>query len=203
MRRSLALPPIPTDAGESGDADSRPSKTRRKQAAHDVQSLGLALAELSDERLAAIEMPEPLLEAVLQYRRIRSHEARRRQMQYIGKLMRQADPLPIRDAVAAVRLGQARDAAALHACERWRDELIADDEASTRWLRDHPEGDPQQLRSLVRAARREAAPGTGDTAPEARRSAAPGQAPRKGRAYRELFRFLQQHPAAPAGRSTT
>lgn len=185
MRRSLALPPIPRDDVDADDPAGRPSKTRRKQDAHDVQALGLALAELSADRLASIAMPEALRDAVLEYQRIRSHEARRRQMQFIGKLMRQADPAPIRDAVAAARLGQARDALALHACERWRDELIADDDALTRWMQDHPQADLQQLRSLIRAARREAVP-----PPEA-----PGQPQRKGRAYRDLFRFLQEHPA--------
>lgn len=182
MPRSLTLPPMPDTAG---DELSPPSKTRLKQRMQELQSLGAALAELGDERIDAIEMPEPLREAVHTLKRTRSHEGRRRQLQYVGKLMRQADAAPIHEAVASARLGLARDALALHACERWRDELIADEQALTRWSLAHPEGDLQQLRSLIRAARKEA----GAAPPPS----APGAPARKGRAFRELFRFLQQH----------
>ncbi len=190
MPRTLALPPLPA---ESADGDTAPSKTQLKQAMHDLQALGLALTALGDERLAAVPMPESLHDAVREYKRTRSHEGRRRQLQYIGKLMRKTDPAPIREAVAAARLGQARESLALHAGERWRDELIADDEAVARWMRDHPRTDAQQLRALVRSARQQAA-----AAAPARDSAAPGAPPRQGRAYRELYRFLQQQAADDA-----
>ena len=67
-------------------APERPSKTRMKQASHELQSLGAELVELSNERLEALAMPEILLDALRQYKATRSHEGRRRQMQYIGKL---------------------------------------------------------------------------------------------------------------------
>ncbi len=113
-----------------------------------------------------------------QYGRTRTHEGRRRQMQYIGKLMRGADPEPLREAVAAMQLGRARDSLALHQAEQWRAELIADDEALSRWVAEFPASDLQQLRSLVRAARKDAA-----IAAEQR----------SGRAYRDLFRYLRAH----------
>ncbi len=155
----------------------KPSKTRAKQRSHAMQGLGEALAELSAERLMATDMPEGLRDALLQYRKTRSHEGRRRQMQYVGKLMRGADEAALREAVASATLGSARDTLLLHEAERWRAELIADDAALERWLQQHPGTDTQQLRSLVRAARRDAA----GLAPEARQP----------RSFRELFQFLK------------
>ena len=168
------------DAEVDGDPNafaSRPSKTQLKTQSHDQQKLGLALAALSDERLAATEMPEILRDAIVQFRRTKSHEGRRRQMQYVGKLMRSADEDALREAVAAATVGSARETLALHQAERWRAELIGDDDAMTRWLADHPDTDTQRLRSLVRAARRDAA----GLAAEARQP----------KSFRELFQFLK------------
>jgi ribosome-associated protein len=171
---NTAAPPAPPP--------SRPSKTQRKKDMHALQDLGELLVELPDDSLLALPADPGLIEAVQAYRRTRSHEGRRRQMQYIGKLMRKADDQPLREAVAAFQLGHARDALALHQSERWREALVADDTALTRWASEHPEGDLQQLRSLVRAARREGV-------------AEPGQ--RQGRAWRELFQFLRRSASAP------
>ncbi|MEO8278890.1 MAG: ribosome biogenesis factor YjgA [Ideonella sp.] len=157
---------------------NRPSKTRRKQAAHDLQALGEALAGMPDKRLDGLDMPEILRDAIRAYNRTRTHEARRRQMQYIGKLMHRADPEPLREAVAAMQLGHARDSLALHEAEHWRAALVADDEAATRWALAHPDSELQQLRSLVRAARKDAA-----ATPEKR----------SGKAFRDLFRFIRSH----------
>jgi ribosome-associated protein len=162
------------------DTDGRPSKSALKRQSHDLQSLGLEVAELPEQRLRAIAMPEALLEAILAYRRTKSHEGRRRQLQYVGKLMRSADEEPLREAVAAFKLGSARETLALHEAERWRAELIADDAALTRWMQEHADTDTQQLRSLVRAARRDA------VVPEARQP----------KSHRELFQFIK---AAMAG----
>lgn len=155
----------------------RPSKTRLKQASHELQKLGQALVELSDPRLEAIAMPERLLDALRQYKQTRTHEGKRRQMQYIGKLMRLADVEPLRAAVTQVQLGQTRESLALHQAERWRAELIADDEALTRFAAEHPASDLQQLRSVIRNARKDAA-----LVPEKR----------SGRAFRELFQMIKQ-----------
>ena len=155
----------------------RPSKTRLKQASHELQALGVALVELSDERLAKLAMPERLLDALRAYKQTRSHEGRRRQMQYIGKLMRGVDVEPLRAAVTQVQLGQTRESLALHQAERWRAELLTDDEALTRFACEHPDADMQQLRTVIRNARKDAA-----LVPEKR----------SGRAYRELFQFIKQ-----------
>jgi ribosome-associated protein len=166
--------------GEEGDAvedDSRPSKTQLKQQSHDLQTLGTQLAALSEQRLAAIDMPEPLRDALHEFRRTRSHEGRRRQMQYVGKLMRKADEAVLREAVAEATIGSARATLALHEGERWCGELIGSDDALTLWLQQHPDTDTQQLRSLVRAARRDAA-------------ALPAEA-RQPKSFRELFQFLK------------
>ena len=173
-----------TDAEPDTDSDvSVPgamgliSKTQLKKASHDLQELGEALVALPDDRLNALPIAESLLDAVREYKRTRSHEGRRRQMQYIGKLMRRNDADPIREAVAGMQLGSAKDTLALHEAERWRAALIADDEALTRWMAEHPGSDAQPLRSIVRNARKDAA-----LVPEKR----------SGRAYRELFQFIKQ-----------
>jgi len=162
---------------------SRPSKTRMKKQAHDLQALGDALAEMPKDKLAALPMAESLFDAVIAYKNTRSHEGRRRQMQYIGKLMRQADVEPLREAVSAMQVPRAEETLALHKAELWRTELLVDDGALTRWMAEHPQTDAQQLRSLIRAARKE---GLGP--PEQRH----------GRSYRELFQFIKQQMAAAA-----
>ena len=166
----------PEDPAPQAYVPERPSKTRLKQQAHDLQALGHDLAELPASRLVGLTMPDGLRDAIAEYKRTRSFEGRRRQLQYIGKQMRFADEAPLREAVAAFKLGSARDTLTLHEAERWRDELVADDEALTRWAAECPGSDLQRLRSLVRAARKDAA-------------AAPEQ--RNGRGYRELFQFIK------------
>jgi ribosome-associated protein len=181
------MPERPADpAGPDGDevpaaperlARERPSKTRRKQESHELQSLGEALLEFPDAHLVTLGLAESLVDAIRTGRSVRSHEARRRQMQLIGKLMRSADVELARAAVAERQLGRARDSLALHRAERWRAELIADDAATTRFASAHAGADLQRLRALVRNARKDAA-------------AAPEQ--RSGRAYRELFQFIRE-----------
>ena len=172
---SAAADPPAQNVG--GAPRERPSKTRRKQESHDLQSLGEALLELPDDHLATLGLGEPLVDAIRAARRIKSHEARRRQMQLIGKLMRSADVEPARAAILERQLGRARDSLALHEAERWRAELIADEEATTRFAAAHVGADVQRLRALVRNARKDAA-----SAPEQR----------SGRAYRELFQFIRE-----------
>jgi ribosome-associated protein len=167
----------PLDPADDAAQRERPSKTQLKKAMHELQDLGEALVALPDDRIVPLALPDSLLSAVQEFRRTRSHEGRRRQMQFIGKLMRRIDPEPIRQAVAAMRLGQAKDALTLHQAEVWRDRMIATDDALTGWTTAFPESDVQRLRSLIRAARKDAA-------------AAPEQ--RSGRAYRELFQFIKQ-----------
>lgn len=170
------------------DTAERASKTQRKKDSHDLQGLGEALAALPDDRLDALPIDDLLRDAIRMYKRTRSHEGKRRQMQYVGKLMRRTDAEPLREAVASVRLGSARQSLELHQDERWRAEMIASDDALTPWMNEHPQTDLQQLRSLVRAARKDAAGQPED---------------RSGKAYRELFRFIKRHRAAlPDGDQT-
>ena len=166
----------PDDPTPQAYVPERPSKTQRKQKAHDLQSLGQNLVELPASRLVGLDMPEILRDAIAQYKRTRSFEGQRRQLQYIGKQMRFADEAPLREAVAAYKLGSAKDTLKLHETERWRDELVADDAAATRWAAEFSGSDLQRLRSLIRAARKDAA-------------AAPEQ--RNGRGYRDLFQFIK------------
>ena len=162
----------------------KPSKTKLKQQAHDLQALGAELVALPRSRLKDVPMPDGLRDAIDQYRKTKSFEGQRRQLQFIGKQMRFADAAPLQAAVDAFKLGSAKDTLALHEAERWRDELVANDEALTRWAADFPGSDLQRLRSLVRAARKDAA-------------AAPEQ--RNGRGYRELFQFVKPWLADAAG----
>jgi ribosome-associated protein len=185
----MAQPHPRSPSDDHGDADDartgvgssdfdRPSKTQLKKEMHELQELGEALVGLPEDRVVDLPISESLRDAVAEYKRTRSFEGKRRQMQYIGKLMRRNDVEPIREAIAAMRLGRAKDALALHEAERWRVELLASDDAVTRWMGEHPQSDAQQLRSLIRAARKDAA-------------ATPEQ--RSGRAYRELFQFIKEH----------
>lgn len=149
------------------------SRTRRKQEAAALQELGEALVALCEERLAAIELPEGLREAVLAARRITRFEARRRQLQYIGKLMRSVDPGPIRARLAVWRTQARAEVALMKRAELWRERLLAEEAALAQLLREHPGADAQRLRTLVRNARRERDAG------------------RPPRAFRELYRALR------------
>lgn len=176
------------DEAALDEADRRPSKTQLKAQAHSLQALGQELAALSDQTLAGIDMPDSLREALLTFRQTRSHEGRRRQMQYVGKLMHGADEAALREALAAATLGSAQSTLALHQAEQWRLALLQDEEAQTRWLQQYPDCDAQQLRSLVRAARRDAV----GLAPEARQP----------RSFRELYQFIKPFLArAPEAQS--
>ena len=151
---------------------------------HSLQALGEELTELPPSRIAALELPESLRDALAEFRRTRSFEGKRRQMQLIGKLMRHAEEEPIREAVAAFKLGSAKETLALHHAERWREELLASDDAITRWVSAFPGTDVQQLRSLVRAARKDA------------QAVLPEGEVRHGRNYRDLFQQIKQALAA-------
>ena len=149
------------------------SKTRRKQAVHELQALGEELVELKEERLAAIEMPERLRDAVMAARSITSHEARRRQLQYIGKIMRKVDPAPIRAALDVWRSQSSSHTAAHKRAEAWRERLLNDEAALSAFLQEYPQADARHLRILISAALRERA------------------ANQPPRSFRELFQALR------------
>lgn len=146
----------PSDAPPAAEAaDERPSKSQRKREMTALQDLGESLLRLTPAELARLDLPEALREAIGEMARLGSHEARRRQRQYIGRLMRQVDPQPLRAAIEDAT-GESKQAVALmHRCERLRDALLADDAALAGVLADLPGADVQQLRSTIRAARRE------------------------------------------------
>ena len=159
------------------------SKTKRKQEMHELQALGAALVELPEAQIRSLELAEDLREAVLEAKRISSHEARRRQLQYIGRLMREVDPARISARLEALE-GTSAEATARHRrLEQLRERLLADDAALTDFVAAHPGADPQALRTLIRNARREQKEG------------------RPPRAFRELFRTLKSLEArsAPQG----
>jgi len=150
------------------------SKTKRKQEMTALQSLGAKLVELPESQIAALPMEEKLREALLEAKRITIHEAKRRQMQYVGKLMRQIDPAPLRERLEAITGHSARAAAQHRRLEAWRERLLADDAALTAFAAEHPDADLQALRTLIRNTRRE------------QKEAKPP------RSFRELFRLIKE-----------
>ena len=153
-----------------------PSRNELKKQMQDLQELGEAVAALPVDRLDKLKLDERLRDAIDELRRTRSFEGKRRQLQYIGKLMKSEDPEPLREAVASYRVGSATDTLALHQAEYWRDQLLAGDDALQKWVEEYPATDIQQLRSLVRSARKE--------------KLEPGE--RHGRAYRDLFKLVKE-----------
>lgn len=132
-----------------------PSKTRRKRAMHALQDTGEQLVQLDAKRLAELDLPEALAQAVLEAKRMRKHGALRRQLQFIGKLMRQVDAKPIQDKLDAWNGLNLVHAAWLHQLERWRERLLADDQALNEFAQRYPSADLQQLRTLTRNAQEE------------------------------------------------
>ncbi len=156
-----------------------PSKSELKRQMDALQDLGRALTELPRDKLKKFDLPEQLLTAVLEHQRIPSFGAKKRQEQYIGKLMRSIDPEPIRQQLAIMRGDSAEHAAWLHQLERWRDKLMADDKTLGAFVAEHPGADVQQLRTMIRNARKELAE----------------QKPPK--AYRQLFQTLKEFLPEP------
>ena len=132
------------------------SKTRIKQQMQELQDLGTTLVELPIDKLRQIDMPERLLDAVLEARKITAHGGRRRQLQYIGKLMRTVDPAPIQEKIDQWNGNHAAETARMHQLENWRKRLIENDEALSEFLQQYSSADIQHLRNLIRNARKEA-----------------------------------------------
>ena len=137
------------------DNHTPPSKSQRKRDMTELQEMGAELLELSAQQLAQIELPDNLHDAVIAARQITKFEARRRQLQYIGKLMRTIDPEPIRARLDLWKTTSDEHKAWLHHLERWRDRLLADETALNELVGAHPQADIQQLRTLVRNTLRE------------------------------------------------
>lgn len=141
-------------------ADQEPlSKTRRKAAMQELQSLGEELIALNNAKLAQLELPESLYDAVKEAQRITSNGALARQKQYIGRLMREIDTTPIADQLSRWKGTHQEENAHFHQLEKLRARLLDDDTALSQYLAEHPQADSQQIRTLIRNARKEAAAG--------------------------------------------
>ncbi|ABM41287.1 protein of unknown function DUF615 [Acidovorax sp. JS42] len=165
------------------------TKTDLKREMEALQDLGSELLTLRSDLFARLDLPEKLQDALAEARRITNFEGKRRQMQFVGKLMRKLEEGTVAAIHAALdeqRNSSAAEKLALHQAEHWRDRLIADDNALAAWLEQFPRTDTQQIRALIRQARKDA-----PSDHEARVAQSQGEAPRKGRAYRELFQLVR------------
>ena len=160
------------------------SRTDLKRESAELQKLGEELLTLRADLLDRLELSEKLKDAVLEAKRITNFEGKRRQMQFIGKLMRLVDPAvldTVRAALTEQTSGSAQENLILHLAESWRERLLGAEDAFGDWLAQHPDTDAQQLRALIRQARKDAVPEK------------PGAAVRHGRAYRDIFQILREH----------
>jgi ribosome-associated protein len=132
------------------------SRTQRKKEAIALQKIGEKLIQLSDEQLRRMDLPAEIIEAIVDIRPMTSHGARRRQMQYIGSMMRDVDAAPIEQALLEIEQGEYQRAREFHRLEAWRDRLVdGDDAAMTEILDVFPQANRQRLGQLVRSARKE------------------------------------------------
>ena len=169
---------------------SESSRTDLKRESDALQILGRDLLTLRVDLLDRLQLPEKLHDALAEAKRITNFEGKRRQMQYVGKLMRKLDEATVLAAQAALaeqHSGSATEKLALHQAEQWRERLIAEDGALAEWLDQFPRTDTQQVRALIRQARKDAQP----EGKVANVQVSQGLAPRKGRAYRELFQLVR------------
>jgi ribosome-associated protein len=160
----------------------RPSKSELKRQMTALQKLGAELVAEPRDRVKRVPMPEDVKEAILECQQIKDHEGRRRQLQYVGKKMRTLNDeeiAVIQKVIDSWKGASKSETAALHAVERKRDKLLAEDQALTQLLEEHPQLDVQQLRTLIRNARKEQAEN------------------KPPKAYREIFQILKslQKPA--------
>jgi len=165
-----------------------PSRTELKKESTELQKLGEDLLTLRSDLKAKLDLPDSLVEALDHVRTITNFEGRRRQMQYVGKLMRHLEPATlqsVRDALEEQRGGSAQQTLALHMAEKWRDDLIAKDDVLQPWLEAHPATDAQQLRALIRQARKDGAVPDADAVSK-------GLAPRRSRAFRDIFQIVRE-----------
>jgi len=164
------------------------TRTDQKRASAELQKLGEDLLTLRADALERLQLGDKLNEALAEAKRITNFEGRRRQLQFIGKLMRLLTPDTLEAARAALveqHLPSAQETLLLHQCELWRQRLLSEEDAMGPWLQLYPGSDSQQLRALLRQARKDAVPEL------------PGAAPRHGRAYREIFQLLREQMLAP------
>jgi len=161
----------------------RPSKSQLKREMDALQKLGESLVNEPRDRVKRVPMPEDVRDAILECQQIKDHEGRRRQMQYVGKKMRTLEPdelAIIQKTIDSWHGASKAETAAMHALERRREKLLADDQALTELLNRHPDVDVQHMRTLIRNARKEQAEN------------------KPPKAYREIFQILKQLQAQAA-----
>ncbi|MDH5178808.1 MAG: DUF615 domain-containing protein [Gammaproteobacteria bacterium] len=146
-----------TDQDDNIDQPEAPSKSQLKRDAQALQDLGTELLQLDNASLQRCALPEALLDAVLAARKIKQHGARKRQLQYIGKLMRGIDPAPIEAELNRLRQLHLQSNATFHLIEQWRDRLLQDEQSLAELIEQYPQLDRQHLRQLIRNARSEQA----------------------------------------------
>ena len=170
-----------TENPDDQDLPDRPSKSQKKRDAHALQDIGTQLVALSAEQLKRIDMPDTLRIAIAEAQRTRSHEGLRRQMQYVGKVMRGVDTAPLIEALDVIRGLSAEAIAREHMLERMRERLMADEQVLGDIAAQWPGADLTRLRTLRRNALRER------------------EQNRPPRAFREIFRELRQLDNAARG----
>ncbi|WP_281278255.1 ribosome biogenesis factor YjgA [Paraburkholderia dinghuensis] len=159
MKRKTRIQPMNEVVDQEDDNGyDRPSKSQLKREMVALQELGEALVDLPKDALKRMPMTEDLSDAVHEARRITDHEGKRRQLQYVGRMMRgltEAEAAALRTTLDEHRGVNKAATARLHWIERTRDKLLADDAALTEFIRQHPAADPQEGRTLIRNVRRE------------------------------------------------
>lgn len=173
------------------------TRTERKERSDALQLAGAALLELPKTWLKKLDLPDNLREALSEYQRLTSFEARRRQMQFIGKLMRSLDDnqlAAVENAIENQSRGLSLHQDHLHAAELWRTRLLNDDAALQEWLTLSGEyvGDIQNLRAWIRQARKDSTHENAENTQEENSAENPMMAAPKGRAYRQLFQYIRQ-----------
>ncbi|EKS9884787.1 ribosome-associated protein [Burkholderia pyrrocinia] len=184
MTRKTRIQPIEHAVEDDDNGYDRPSKSQLKREMHALQELGQALVDLPKDALKRMPMPEALADAVREARRITDHEGKRRQLQYVGRVMRSLaddETAALRTALDAQRGVNKAATARLHWIERTREQLLASDDALTEFLRQHPDADIQEGRTLIRNARKEAQQG------------------KPPRYFRELFQWVKTASGTPGG----
>ena len=145
-----------TSSTDDNHREESISKSQRKRDMHALQDLGEQLTKLSASELKKLKLPEDLLSAIQAAHDISSRGGHKRQLQLIGKLMRNIDPEPIRHALNTMKQQSSASTKHFHMLESWRDRLINEgDNALAELLTNHPDADSQQLRQLVRNAKKE------------------------------------------------
>ena len=177
------------------------SRTDLKRESDALQDLGKELLTLRADLFEKVGLPEKLVDALAEAKRITNFEGKRRQMQYVGKIMRKLDPELVqaaRQALEEQHKGSADVKLTLHLAEQWRDRLIVSDDHLGVWLDQFPATDVQQLRTLMRQVRKDDATAIA----KAKEAEAKGHIlppAKKGKAYRELFQLLLAHINGTAG----